>query len=439
MVARVLPIAVAVFTFGTAGALALGAAGCEKLDHESIDRWAHTSQGPAKLLRAVTSDRADPDLSAHAAANLIRRDDDREVYAAFEAMPAAHRAQVIARLAPRMWDIARVDHEHELPGKPQVAAKDALVRLRSWADEPTRQQIDGDLIDWYCVVSYEDRARAGFHTGASVMRLVGPAAARKLIAVVNGVIAAPGQDRVKNRVGDQLLLGLAATGHPDAVKYVLDLARMDRGDPTLASRALSALYKAYVDPDGFEAADRAALVPNLPALVEIARDDRMSGRSANDAVALIQAVGPPRCLAPLLGMIGAPHPSSRFKYLVIQSALRCGGPGAVVDVVRALPDAGGYAEDEIDGAISGEIARMTPRDQAQAAARALLGEPSTVAKWVGIEALGAMKASDDAPRVAALASHREPLVGYWGQRGEGKRDPTLGQRAREISAQLAVK
>src|SRR4051812_31381677 len=438
MLARVLPIAVVAFTFGAASALALGAAGCEKLDHESIDRWSHTSKGTEKLLGAVTSDRADPDLAAHAAANLIRRDDDREVYAAFEAMPAARRAQVIARLAPRLWDVARVESERELPGKLQVGAKDALVRVRRWADEPTRQQIDGYLIDWYCVASYEDRARAGFATGASVMRMVGPAAGRRLIPVVNGVIAAPGQDRVRNRVGDQLLLGLAATGTPDAVKYVLDLARMDRGDPTLASRALSALYKAYVAPDGFEPADRAALAPNQPALVGIARDDRMSGRAANDAVALIQAVGPPRCLAPLMGMIGAPHPSPRFKFVVIQSALRCGGPAAVVDVVRALP-AGGYAQDEIDGAISGEIARMTPRDQAQAAARALLGEPSTLARWVGIEALGAMKASDDAPRIEALASHREPLVGYWGQRGQGKPDPTLGQRAREISTQLGGK
>ncbi len=438
MLARVLPIAVAAFTFGTAGALALGAAGCEKLDHENIDKWSHTSKGPAKLLQAVTSDRADPDLSAHAAANLIRRDDDREVYAAFEAMPAARRAQVIARLAPRMWDVARVESERELPGKPQAGAKDALVRLRRWADEPTRQQIDGYLIDWYCVASYEDRARSGFSTGASVMRMIGPPAGRKLIAVVNGVIAAPGQDRVRNRIGDQLLLGLAATGYPDAVKYVLDLARMDRGDPTLASRALSALYKAYVAPEGFEPADRAALLPNLPALVAIARDDRMAGRPAHDAVELLQAVGPPSCLAPLLGMIGAPHPSPRFKFLVIQSALRCGGPGAVVEVVRALP-AGGYAQDEIDGAISGEIARMAPRDQALAAARALLGEPSTLARWVGIEALGAMKASDDAPRVEALASHHEPLVGYWGQRGQGKADPTLGQRAHEISTQLGVK
>src|SRR5262249_9226961 len=158
-------------------------------------------------------------------------------------------------------------------------------------------------------------ARAGFSTGASVMRMVGPAAGRKPIAVVNGVIAAPGQGRVRNRVGDQLLFGLAATGYPDGVKYELDLARMDRGDPTLASRAVPALSRACGAPDGFEPADRGALVPSLPALVTIARDDRMSGRPANDAVALIQAVGPPQCLAPLMGMLAAPHPDSRFKFV----------------------------------------------------------------------------------------------------------------------------
>lgn len=433
MFARALPIAAVACLLGTA------ALGCEKLDHENIDRWSHTKKGPEKLLKAVSSDTADPDLSAHAAANLIKRDDDREVYAAFEAMPAGRRAAVIARLAPRMWDVARIESDRELPGKPQVAAKDALVRLRTWADDATRRQIDGYLIDWYCVASYEDRARAGARSGAAVMRLVGPPAARKLIAVVNGVIAAPGQDRVKNRIGDELLLGLAATGHPDAVKYVLDIARMDRGDPTLSTRALSALYKAYVEPDGFDVADREALAPNLPALVEIAKDDSMTGQAANDAVALIRAVGPPRCLPPLLGMIGAPHRNPRFKFVVANNALRCGGTRAIVDVVRALPDAGVYAQDQVDGAISGEIARMSPRDQAQAAARELLGESSTVARWVGVEALGAMKAAEDAPRIAALASRRERLVGYWGERGEGKPDPTLGQRAREISTMLGGK
>src|SRR5262245_36662424 len=203
MFARALPITV---TVALGVALGLGALGCEKTDHESIDKWSHTSKGPAKLMRTVSDDAIDPDLSAHAAANLIKRDDDREVYAAFDAMAPARRAQVIARLAPRLWQTARVENERELPGKPQVAAKDALVRIHKWADDPTRQQIDGYLIDWYCVASYEDRARAGASQGSAVMRLVGPAAGKKLISVVNGVIAAPGQDKRKNRIGDELLL-----------------------------------------------------------------------------------------------------------------------------------------------------------------------------------------------------------------------------------------
>jgi hypothetical protein len=433
MLARLLPIAVAALLLGT-----LGPFGCEKPDHENIDRWSHTAKGPAKLLKAVSDDALDPDLSAHAAANLIKRDDDREVYAAFEAMGPARRAAVIARLAPRMWDTARVESEKELPGKPQVAAKDALVRLRTWADEPVRQQIDGYLIDWYCVASYEDRAKAGAHPGAAVLRLIGPPAAKKLIGVVNGVIAAPDQGKVKNRLGDELLLGLAATGDPDAVKYVLDIARMDRGDPTLPTRALSALFKAYVAPDGFEVASFEALVPNLSALVELARNDHVASQAANDAVALIRAVGAPRCLPPLLGMVSAPHRNPRFKYVAANNALRCGGVQAIVDVVRALPDAGVYARDHIQGAISGEIAKMTPRDQVQAAARSLLTETSTVARWVGIEVLAAMKASEDAPRIAALSSSRERLVGYWGDDSEGREDPTLGQRARELSTQLSA-
>src|SRR5215813_7531974 len=108
MFARALPMVVIV---ALGSGLGLGAFGCEKTDHENIDKWSHTSKGPAKLLRAVSDDALDPDLSAHAAANLIKRDDDREVYAAFDAMPATRRAQIVARLAPRLWQSARVENE----------------------------------------------------------------------------------------------------------------------------------------------------------------------------------------------------------------------------------------------------------------------------------------------------------------------------------------
>jgi len=414
--------------------------GCEKTDHENIDKWSHTGKGPAKLQKAVADETLDGDLSAHAAANLIKRGDDRDVYGVLEAMAPGRRSAVIAKLAPRLWEIARVENDKDLPGAPQVMAKDALVRTRKWADDATRSQIDGYLIDFYCVSSFEGRAKVGANLGATVMRLVGPPAARRLTSVVNGVIAQPGQDKVKNKIGDELLIGLAATASPDAVKYVLDIARMDRGDPTLAKRAMSALYTAYVEPGGlFEVADTQALAPNLPAIVDIAKDDGQDAQVANDAVSLIRAVGVPQCFAPLLGMIGAPHRNARFKFVAANNALKCGGTKAILDVVRALPDAGAYAKDQVTAAISGEIAKMTPRDQAQAAARRLLSERSTVAKWIGMEALAAMKATGDAPELAALASSRERLIGYWGERAEGKEDPTLGQRAKELSALLGAK
>src|SRR3954470_23561959 len=193
MVARVLLLAM----------IAWGA-GCEKTDHATIDKWLRSSKGAEKLQQALVDDALPSELSAHAAANLVKRGDDQAIYAAFGTMGPGRRAEIIAKLAPRLWEIARVESERELPGAPQVAAKDVLVRIRKWADDPSRGAIDRYLIDWYCVVSYEDRAKGGANLGAAVLRMIGPAAAPKLIAVANGVVAAPGQGTVRNRIGDEL-------------------------------------------------------------------------------------------------------------------------------------------------------------------------------------------------------------------------------------------
>jgi hypothetical protein len=211
---------------------------------------------------------------------------------------------------------------------------------------------------------------------------------------------------------------------------------------------MSALFEAYVDPAGaFAPADPRALVPNLPAIVEIAKDDAQDGRVANDAVALIRVLGTPACLAPLLAMVGAPHRNPKFKYVVANNALECGGTRAIVEVVEALPDAGAHARTDITRDISGEIARMSPRDQVLAAARTLLADRSTVARWVAIEVLAAMKSTEDAGKIAALATSRDRLVGYWGEAGGNpgpsgehpKDDPTLGQRAQEVAGELGAK
>ena len=432
MFARALTIAFAMLFLVT---------GCEKTDHENIDKWTRTRKGPGKLQKAVADESIDADLSAHAAANLIKIQKEPDVRALLEKMSPGRRTQVVAKLAPRLWELARIESENHLPNAQQIVAKDALIMIRRWADEAQKQQIDNYLLDWYAVSSYEKRAEVGSTLGAAVMRMLGPSAGKRLMQVANSIIAAPGQDKVKNVIGNELLLGLAASGDPEGVKYLLDLVKIDHGDPTLGKRAMTALYKAYVDPGGlFEIATPEPLVPHLEALVAVAKNDALPGQVINDAVALIRAVGPPACLPPLLSMVSTPHREARFKYVAAYNALRCGGAKSVAEVVRALPDQGAYVKEELQGSISGEIAKLTPRDQVQAALRDLLDEKSTVARWVAIEALAAMKSTEDAPKIAALSGVKDRLVGYWGEQNpEGKPDPTLGQRAKELAQQLGGK
>jgi len=418
-------------------AVVLVLTGCQKPTDENLDKWLKTETGPAKIKKAFLDPDLAPEISAHAAANLIKLQDGsfRE---GFETMGQARRTVVVEKLAPMLWEMARVNNENEIPNGPQIAGKDALVTIRKWADDTTRQKIDGYLVDWYGVISYEGRADRGAYIGPVVMRTVGPPGGKKLMGVVNALIAQPGQEKQKFRIGDELMLGMAASGSPEAVKYLLDLAKLDRGDPSLPGRATKALWRAFVDPGGlFDVQTNEALLPNLDTIVALAKDDAQPGAVVNNMLALIERVGPPKCLPPLLAMIPLPN-KSQFKYAVAGAALRCGGAKSVAQVVLALPQGGAYWRDELTGAISGEIAKMSPRSEVLAGLRELLSAKSTVAKWVAIEALAAMKSKDDIPRIAALGNSREKLVGYWGEGNEGKVDPTLGEQAKALASQLST-
>lgn len=426
MLARLVPIALITFVC---------LMGCEKPSHENIEKWATTKKGPGKLKSAFLDHDLDPDLSAHAAAVMVKTGRDNEVRSELDQMNDARRKQVVAALAPRLWDIARIEGEMLRPAPQQTQAKDALVIVRKYADEATRAKIDGYLIDWYAVPSYEGRANTGAHLGAAVMRMLGPAASKKMMAVVNGIIAAPGQETTKKRIGDELLLGVAATGDPEAVKYVLDIARMDRGDATLATRAMGALYRAYVNPEGLlDVVEPAALVPNLDKLVAIAKDDRMPAAAANSAVALIRSVGPPQCLPPLLAMIPHPHADPAFRYLGPDHALKCGGLKALKDVVRAMPEQA-YEKESLAGSVVLAISKLQPREQVLVELRDLLADKSLIARWVAVETLAAMKSVEDAPKIASVKGGGDKLVGYFGD-DRSKPEPSLGQRAKELANQL---
>src|SRR6478672_7674145 len=150
--------------------IALLVTACEKTNHDNIDKWTHTEKGPGKLKKTLADESLDADLSAHAAANLIKMGKDPDVRQIFDQMGQARRQAVIAKLSPRLWEVARIEGDLQMPRPVQVSAKDALVMLRKYADDAGKQQIDGYLMDWYGAASYEGRAAVGATLGASVVR-----------------------------------------------------------------------------------------------------------------------------------------------------------------------------------------------------------------------------------------------------------------------------
>jgi hypothetical protein len=423
-------------------ACCLVTAACEKTSHESIEKWETSKKGMGKLKEAFTDRSLDPDLSAHAAEVLLRKLEDSYVRTTFEQMDSARRAKVIEKLAPRLWAMARIEGEMTAPSQRQQMAKDALVDLRAWVEPATRDQIDGYLTDWLTGGYYEGRASAGRHTGAQIIRMLGPRAGERLIAEANRVIAAPDQGSKRRKLGDELLLGLAVSGSPEGVKLVLDIFAMDRGDATLPDRAMGALYHAYLDAGGqYPLAEPAALQPHVARLAEIAKDDGNAPQVANDAVALMRAAGMPHCLEPLLGMIAHPHRNPRFLWVAVNNSLRCGGPAALARVSELIPTSGSYHHKDLGGSTWETFKSLGARDGFIEAARPLLGSKSWVARWIAAETLGALSAKSDADGVAKLAGDKARLVGYWGDQSElpkaqRKPEPTLGQRASEIAATL---
>lgn len=412
-------------------------AACEKTDHPTIEKWGNTQKGPEKLKKTFLDEGIDADLSAHAAAVMLRKGRESDVKAGLEAMSQGRKAAVAKALAPRLWEVARVEKEMDLPKGEQIAAKDHLFMLRKFGDAETQGVIDNYLLDFYAVGSYEGRAMGGGVIGARVIRSLGPMAAKKMISAANAVVAAP-----KNKIGPELLLALAATGSPEAVKYVLDVAKMDRGDPDLANRATDALHRAYIQNDSlFDVAPaEPALGPNVEQLAAIVKDDKMPAHSANNAVDLIRAIGAPACVKPLAEMIGYPHKEEAFIFMAVQNGLVCGGVKSIPDIIRVLPE-GTYDGDALRDSIVKPMVRLTPKAAVVTEVRALFGDKKLVVQWVAAEAVGELKSVEDAPKVAALTKDPRKLQGYWGDQSgvpvaDRKADPTLGQRAKEILAKL---
>lgn len=436
------------WTFVFALLLGVWAAACDKASHENIDKWLETTKGPGKLKDAMKNGDLDADLRAHAAQNLIRIGEEAAVFEYFEGAKPETGHAIMAKLAPRLWDNARVDGALSVPDRIQSTAKDALFFLRPHADDATRGQIDTYLVDWLTGGYYKGRAESGRVRGEQILRAVGPSAGDKMIAAINAVIAAPPDEQGNPRaISDEILLGAAVTGNPDAVAKLLELGTSSMAEkrPKLLRQVLVLLERAYVDPEDHEKADPAGLEPNLPAIVALAKDESRGDEVASIAINLIRAVGAPACLAPLLEMISFPHSNDRYRWVAAQRALDCAQVSGIVPVAEAFPPRGEYSRLNLDDSLWKRMNGMTPRADVATKARLLLGSKSWVAKVTGIEVLGkasdAASAAKDAAALRELAGDKTPLSGWWGDQSEvpkkeRKTLPTVGSRAVEVAKSL---
>src|SRR5258706_6175091 len=99
-------------------------ASCESTTHDSIDKWTHTEKGAAKLKKAFADEALDPDLAAHAGANLVKKGMDADVRAVLDQMTPGRRTVIVGVLAPKLWEIARLENAIAIPNTAQVQAKD---------------------------------------------------------------------------------------------------------------------------------------------------------------------------------------------------------------------------------------------------------------------------------------------------------------------------
>ena len=422
-------------------ALVLCLTGCEKVSHKSIDKWERTEKGPGKLRKALSGDHSIA-LRAHAAQVLIRIKELDAVSAVLEKDRDSE--ALMAELEPRLWkDAELAGGDMVRPNGMQVSAKDALFDLRQFAGDATKTQLDAHLVAWLTSGYYEGRARTGRHSGRRIIGAIGPGAGPSLVESAQGLLAKPPTaEGGIARLGDELLVGLAFSGHPKALDLLLDLIENEQKEKTLGKRSMNALYTAYVKPDaGLEKAPGKYLEEITPRLDAIAKNESMSGRMANDALSLIVEVGMPACLPPFVSIVAYPHADVAFRYIGTQQGIRCGGVDGVVPVTEALPTSVAYERAILNKYLWREILALPAQKVVAERARSLLESKGWVSRITGIELLGALArkgtAKADAELIAKLKGDRTKLRGWWGK-GSKKRDPTLGQVASEVAAKLSA-
>jgi len=426
----------------TLGALA----GCDKVDHDNIDKWVETENGAEKLKKALRSSDHDADLRAHAAENLILHPEGQfvDVKDAFDNMEEAEQQKVMEQLVPRLWEKATSGPDDPMKvSQTNIQSKDAMFELRQFAGDKTRAKIDEYLIEWLSKF-YEGRAQTGRVSGRTIVREVGKSSAPKLLQIARAMLVRPpGSEGERLKVGDELLVALAWTGDADAAGLLMDMVSKDYKDESLPKRAIAALHEAYVEPvTGTPLPAHDPLGPHISKLADVAKNESLPGVMNNDAIELIAAVGPPECIQPFVDMAALPTVRRDFRWTGVQRGLRCGGAAAIIPILDTVPVNNWYERALLEKYIWKEILAAPGGAKVAEQVRQLLSSQSWVARVTAIEVLGVMSAgkdsaAEDAKRIRALAGDRTVLKQWWGkEEGKKRPDPTLGQVAKEVAGRL---
>ena len=422
-------------------------AGCDKVDHDNIDKWLETENGAEKLKKALRSSDNDTDIRAHAAENLILHPEGQfvEVKDAFSDMEEKEQQAIMEQLVPRLWEKANSGSDDPMKvSQSNIQSKDALFELRQFAGPKTRARIDEYLIEWLSKF-YEGRAQTGRVSGRTIIREIGKAAAPTQREPARSTLGRPpGAEGGRVTGGDALRVALAWSGDPAATGLLMDMVTKDYKDESLPKRAIAALHEAYVEPvTGTPLPAHDAVGPHITQLAEVAKNESLPGVMNNDAIELIAAVGPPECIQPFVDMAALPTVRRDFRWTGVQRGLRCGGAAAVVPILDTVPVNNWYERALLEKYIWKEILAAPGGGKVAEQVRSLLTSQSWVARVTAVEVLGVLSAgketaAEDAKRIRALAGDKTVLQEWWGKPKDGKKrpDPTLGQVATEVAGRL---
>ncbi len=416
--------------------------GCEGVSHENIDKWETTEKGPDKLLDTLKSADHSADLRAHAAQALIGINRFAEVKAVLQEMDEEPRQKVMAELATRLWEMARINDARDVPNPRQINAKDALFYTMEFASAETKIKMADYVIEWFVGGHYEGRAKTGRVSGPLAIRTIGGQAGRRLLNIIKETVNTPPDKKGRRlKAVDELLRAFALSGDAKALNYLIDLVDHPRGDTTLPERVIAALYFAFVEPTGVDPMDGKALIAVSERISKLPYDEAMSATLRNDSVALLAAIGAPECIPFFTKMISTPVDHSRYRWMGAQKGMRCAGVQGIEAITGALSPDINYERGLLDKYLWDEIYKLGDDLKVARVAENLLQSDHWVSRVTGIEVLARIGSAKNVESIKALSKDRHRLKNWWGaqegvDKAERKPEPTIGELATNVAHKL---